>query len=465
MRNIARRTFLGLVLMSAALTHAAADKIDDLLKTKMETRKIPGLSLAVVQNGKVVKIKGYGLANVETETPATPQTVYQLASVTKQFTATAIMMLAEDGKLSIDDSIGKHLDNLPTAWSSVTVKHLLNHISGIKSYTDLPDIMTQFRKDVTPKEIIKLAGDSPMDFAPGEKWHYNNTGFFLLGLIIEKVSGKPYGEFLQERIFQPLQMTSTRLNVNQDIISKRATGYTVQAGKLRNGDYVSATQPFSAGALVSTVEDMVKWDQALADGKLLKKASFEQMWTATRLSDGKTQNYGFGWSIEDHNGHREIGHGGGIPGFSTYIGRYIEDKLTVIVLANSDQANAQTFANEIAASYVPALTAKPERAMADADPKLLAKMSALIRATAEDKLDWEQFTPSSRKAIQSGVKDAQEALKSFGKLKEVEMLKQETRDGIQLTTFRLIFANETVHSILGLDKNGKIAAIGIMPGN
>ena len=462
---IARRTLLSFVLVCGVVSTAAADKLDDLLKTKMETRKIPGLSLVVVRDGKVIKSMGYGLANVETETPATPETVYQLASVTKQFTATAIMMLAEDGKLTLDDPITKYLENVPSAWNAVTVRHLLNHTSGIKSYTEVSGFATQSHKEVTAQDIIKIASDQPADFPPGEKWHYNNTGYYLLGVIIAKTSGKPYDEFLQERIFRPLEMKSTRLNVNRQVIKKRATGYTVKDGALCNGDYVSATQPYAAGALVSTVEDMAKWDKALTDGKLLKKESYTQMWSPTRLKDGKMEKYGFGWSVGDRNGHREIGHGGGIQGFSTYIGRYPEDKLTVIVLANSDQANAQALANEVAVTYIPDLAQKPERAMTEADPKLIAKMGELIRATAEGKLDWEQFVPSSRKAIQNGAKNAQEAIKSFGKLKEIEMLRQETQGDIKLTFFRLIFANETLHGVLGLNKEGKIASIGMMPGS
>ena len=215
--------------------------IDDYIQGLMQKRHIPGVSIAVVRDGKVILAKGYGVANVELSVPATERTVYQLASVTKMFTATAIMMLVAEGKLKLDDRITERLSDLPAAWRDVTVRHLLNHTSGIKSYTSVKDFHKTSRKDYDRRELLALVTKVPLEFAPGEKWSYCNTGYFLLGMLIEKVSGKEYGEFLDERIFQPLGMTQTRVNDLRAIIPDRARA-TSGTGK-RSGMASTSARP------------------------------------------------------------------------------------------------------------------------------------------------------------------------------------------------------------------------------
>src|SRR6185503_5682934 len=208
-------------------------------------------------------------ADVELNAPATENTVYQWASVSKQFTATAIMLLAQDGKLKLEDSISRHYPDSPSTWKDVTIRHLLTHTSGIKSYTSLPNFFKSIRKDYEPDELIGLVKDLPLDFEPGEKWEYCNTGYYLLGLVIEKVSGKSYAQFLKERIFDPLKMSTARLNHQFEIIANRATGYDNRSNGLWRSEFVSPTQPFAAGALVGTVLDLAKWDAALYGHELL----------------------------------------------------------------------------------------------------------------------------------------------------------------------------------------------------
>ena len=364
--------------LAAVKVPKSSDPIDDYVEAEMHKRHLPGVSIAIVQDGKVVKAQGYGLANVELSVPATEKTVYQLASVTKTFTAAAIMMLIEEGKLSLDDKISKHLTDLPKAWESVTVRQLLNHTSGIKSYTSVRDFIKTARKDYSHREILDLVTKEPVDFAPGEKWLYNNTGYFLLGMLIEKVTGKTYGEFLTERIFKPLGMSQTRTNDLHAIIPNRAQGYEWEGGVLRNGEYVSPTQPFSAGMLVSSVSDLVKWDAALVPDKLLKKSILEQMWTATKTSKGGTADYGFGWQVDKVNGHRLLAHGGGIPGFSTQISRFVDDRLTVIVLTNSGNGSAGALAQGIAGRILPVLLKKAEVPIADNDPQATERFKGLL---------------------------------------------------------------------------------------
>jgi CubicO group peptidase (beta-lactamase class C family) len=327
-------------------TSVQADKTDDFVQAQMAERNIPGLSLAVVKDSQIIKARGYGLANVELSVAATPQTVYPIGSMTKQFTATAIMMLMEEGKLALTDEIAKYLPNAPETWKDITIRHLLNHTSGIKSFTDLPVIQNDESKSYTKAEIVALFSGLPLEFQPGEKWYYNDGGYFLLGMIIEEVSGKNYEEFLSERIFRPLGMTNTRANDPDRIIPKRADGYILRDSRLCNGRPVSPAQCFAGGDLISTVLDLAKWDAALYSEKLLKKSSLELMWTPTKLNTGQTaiaifgdkvmdDSYGFAWFLGIEDKHRHVQHGGAISsGFNSCIFRFVDDWVTVIVLSN-----------------------------------------------------------------------------------------------------------------------------------
>jgi D-alanyl-D-alanine carboxypeptidase len=437
---------MAVLVLAAAAGSARADAVDDFLKAEMSKRHIPGLSVVVVRDGKAIKTKGYGLANVETGTRATPDTVYELASVTKPFTAVAVMMLVEEGKVGLEESVLTYLPDLPEAWKPVTVRHLLNHTSGIRSYTSMPAFLANLRKDYTQAELIRLVGEFPLGFQPGERFVYNNTGYFLLGMLIEKVSGKSYEGFLKERIFQPLGMNATRLNSRRDVIPNRAAGYDWSQSRLRNAEYVSPTQPFAAGALVSSVRDMAKWDAALNGEKLLKRSTLEQMWQPTLLANGKTHNYGLGWAVYDYQGQRVIGHGGGIPGFSTYVARFPQHKLTVTLLSNLSGVDSAYLAHGVAARYIPALAeaekraqrARAEEAKRPApkeDPKITERLRTLLQATIDGTLDPDQFTPAMRAEIfPDRVEEARTALRSLGALKTLTLLSQSSADGV--TTYR-----------------------------
>jgi D-alanyl-D-alanine carboxypeptidase len=450
-------------LPTAVKAPESSDRIDDYVEAEIRKRHIPGVSIAVVQDGKVVRAKGYGMANVELSVLATENTVYQLASVTKTFTAAAIMMLVEEGKLGLDDKISKRLSDLPAAWENVTVRQLLNHTSGIKSYTSVRDFVKTARKDYTHREILELVAKEPLDFAPGEKWLYNNTGYFVLGMLIEKVTGKTYGEFLTERIFKPLGMTQTRTNDLHAIIPNRAQGYEWNGSGLRNGEYVSPTQPFSAGMLVSSVSDLVKWDAALATEKLLKKSTLEQMWTPTKTSKAGTADYGFGWQVDQVNGHRLIAHGGGIPGFSTQISRFVDDKLSVIVLTNAGNGFAGALAQGIAGRIVPVLLKKADEPIADNDPQSTERFKGLLLRAMKGEADPELFTDEAKKALVPRIREGKAMFAPFGPLKTFQLLERKTTgQGMQLR-YRTIFENEALNTTFVLDKAGKIAGLGIRP--
>ena len=324
-------------------------------------------SVLVAQNGAPVVSKGYGMANIELAVPNTPQTVFRLGSVTKQFTAMAIMILQERGKLRVSDPACQYLTECPASWKPLTIRHLLTHTSGVPNYTNFPDFGKTAVLPATSAEMVGRLADKPLEFAPGEKFAYSNSGYYLLGLIVERASGKPYADFLQEAIFAPLAMTHTGYDNPARLIPNRAAGYARQAGATVNAAYMDMTLPFAAGALYSTTEDLLRWDQALYTDKLVSQKSLDEMFTPEK------GGYGYGWSIGQRFGRRSIGHGGGIYGFATHIDRYPADRVTVIVLSNVEGASASRMAGDLAAIVFGAPYEIPrERKAITLDPKVLA---------------------------------------------------------------------------------------------
>ncbi|MEK6323672.1 MAG: serine hydrolase [Acidobacteriota bacterium] len=322
---------IALLILFAAMA-AAQDitpKFDEYVNALVKQGRFTG-SVLVARDGKVLFAKGYGLANVEFDIPNTPQTKFRLGSITKQFTAAAILLLQERGKLSVQDPICKYLDNCPAAWSEVTVHHLLSHTGGVPSFTSFPDYRPKMMLPVTTQDMIARFKDKPLDFKPAEKWSYSNSGYFLLGYIIEKASGESYESFLQKNIFEPFKLTNTGYDHHDTILKKRATGYSLAKDKMVNSVYLDMTQPYSAGSLFSTVEDMFSWNEALYSGNLLSAKSREVMMTPVK------NDYGYGIGVQTKAGRKMISHGGGINGFSTYIARFPDEKVTVVVLRNAD---------------------------------------------------------------------------------------------------------------------------------
>lgn len=345
-----RRLFLGLALAQALLAArpALADRVDDYLNTEITHRRIPGAALTIVQDGRVVKTAAYGLANLELNVPAKPETVFEIGSITKQFTAACILLLAQEGKLSVEDRISRHLGAVPRDWGPITVRHLLTHTSGLKSYTGLEGFA--LTRHLTQEQFIKTIGRQPLEFRPGESWKYCNTGYNLLGCIIENVSGKSYWDFVSQRIWQPLRMNTTTNRLPSLIIPNRASGYEQTNHVHINRDY-DLTDVFSAGAIASTVGDLAKWNTALDGEALLNAESKRLMWTPATSKDGKAAKYGFGWFLASVEGHRNIGHGGSTSGFSASIQRFPDDALAIILLTNTDESIATTLAKKIATFY------------------------------------------------------------------------------------------------------------------
>ncbi|MGH7969798.1 MAG: serine hydrolase domain-containing protein, partial [Limisphaerales bacterium] len=308
---------------------AHADEVDDYIRAEMKERQIPGADLAIVQDGRVVKRAEFGLANVELNVRVNTNTVFEIGSLTKQLTAAGILLLSEEGKLDINAPIHQYLKGTPGAWRDITVRHLLTHTSGIKSYTGLDGF--ELRRHLTQAQFIAAIGALPLEFQPGDSWKYSNTGYSLLGYIIENITGKTYWNFMSARIFGPLQMSSTTNRLPALVLPNRASGYEHTEHVLINRDY-DLTDVFSAGSVVSTVGDLLRWNASLDGGTILSPESRKEMWTPAKLNDGKPTRYGFGWRIDTVEGHANIGHGGSTSGFSATLQRFPEDRLAIIIL-------------------------------------------------------------------------------------------------------------------------------------
>ena len=336
-----RYVAFGLLLATVGLAQDLA-RMDEVVQYNVSNKKFMG-SVLVARGEEILLNKGYGSANLEWNIPNSPATKFRLGSVTKQFTAAAILLLEERGKLKTDDPVKKFMSDAPTAWEKITIYHLLTHTSGIPNFTSFPDYPSQKPFAATPEKLVARFRDKPLDFQPGEKWSYSNSGYILLGYVLEKASGESYEKFLQENIFGPLGMKDSGYDSNSAIILRRASGYGPGKDGPTNAEFIHMSIPFSAGALYSTTEDLLRWEQGLFGGKLLSAASLAKMTTPFK------DDYACGVGVRTVNGRRVIDHGGGIEGFNTFLAYYPDDKLTVVALSNLNGGAPQQIVSQLAA--------------------------------------------------------------------------------------------------------------------
>ncbi|MEO5822465.1 MAG: serine hydrolase domain-containing protein [Vicinamibacteraceae bacterium] len=346
MRRPALAALLALILAPAAFAQAPADCVDDYVKAEMQRQHIPGIALAVVRDGTVTKIAGYGVADREKNIPVATSTAFKIGSVSKQFIATAIMLLAQDGKLKVDDPVRTYLPDAPEAWNGITLRHLLSHTAGLiregpafEPFTPKPDI-----------DVVRSGYARALQSKPGEKYSYSNLGYFTLAEIITRVSGRPWTRYIGEKVFAASGMTASRPTTT-DAFPNKATGYT---GKDRLAPAVDWPAVRPSGAFFSTVEDLARWEAVLVTDAVLREAARKQMWTDVRLNDGSPAGYGFGWSVGTLAGRAAVHHGGSLPGFRAFYLRFIDERLAVIVLGNGDDADLQSLAVGVATRVLPA---------------------------------------------------------------------------------------------------------------
>ncbi len=347
----------GLALVLGAVASASAQMpdpsfaraVDSLAEAAIGSGSVAGISVAVARGGRVVIARGYGLADVARNAPVTPSTVFRAGSLAKQFTAAAILRLAEQGRLSLDDEITKHLPDYPVQGHRVLVRHLLAHTSGIRNYTSLgPRWASRNREPMSADSIIALFAPEPFEFAPGTDFRYNNSGYFLLGRIIEKVTGRRYADVLRDEVLAPLALPATKYCPDEPDPATDASGYAMRGGALVPSAPLSMNHPFSAGALCASAQDLVAWTLALSGGKVVSPASYARMITPEPLADGRRMPYGYGLGLVSVAGHAAVAHGGGMNGFTAQLAHFAADSLIVAVLVNTEGNLADRLAFDIA---------------------------------------------------------------------------------------------------------------------
>ncbi|MEQ1630906.1 MAG: serine hydrolase domain-containing protein [Planctomycetota bacterium] len=394
-----RHAFAFLVLLASSVpAQDLAQKVDAAVAPHMQKPLAVGLSVGVAMGSETVA-KGYGLADVEFDVPVNGATAFRIGSITKQFTAVLVMKLVEKGLVGLEDPLQKHVPEFATEGKQVTVRQLLDHTSGIKSYTDLgPKWEEKQPLELTHEQLLALVADEPFDFEPGSDWRYNNTGYYLLGVLLEKVTGKSYASLVADEIATPLSMTRTRYDSNLDLIKNRAQGYQFDGETIQNDAPLGMSQPFAAGALLSTGGDLVRWAQALTGGKVLLPASYERMTTTTVLPNGRDTHYAFGIGRDEFGGKLRLQHGGGINGFNSFLLSLPEVDFHVAVISNSERLSSRRVAEDLAYSVLGL-----ERPKAEDKPtskELRARLTGAF-AIADLSLELEVFEKDDKLMVQA----------------------------------------------------------------
>ena len=367
---------VALLLTGACLAQNVESRMDQIVQSYASNKQFMG-SVLVARGDQVLLSKGYGSANLEWGIPDTPSTKFRLGSVTKQFTAASILLLEERGKLKVEDLVKKYLPDAPAAWDKMTIFHVLTHTAGIPNFTSFPDYPSSEALPTTPEKLVARFRDKPLEFEPGEKWNYSNSGYVLLGYLIERISGESYETFVQKNIFTPLGMKDSGYDSNSAVIARRAAGYTSGPNGIVNSGFVHMSIPFAAGSLYSTTEDLLRWEQGLFGGKVISAASLQKMTTPFK------SDYAFGLQVHTVNGHKVIDHAGGIEGFNTMLAYYPEDNLTVVALANLNGAAPNQIVSQLAVlAQGGTVTLQTERKEMTVDPAVLARYVGAYRMAA-----------------------------------------------------------------------------------
>jgi D-alanyl-D-alanine carboxypeptidase len=434
-----------------AVANAHADDIDDYVTLQMQRQHVPGLTLGVMQQGRVVRIKGYGMADVERQVRASPDTVYEIGSITKQFTAVALMLLVERGAAGLDSPLGEYLGDIPTHWKPVTLRQLLTHTSGVPDYEEVMGY-DSYRNILKPQDVYAYVATKPLDFTPGTKWNYSNTGYFLLSQVIEKLSSESYATFVSRNVLEPAGMKHSRDSSPVELIPNRAAGYEF-TDKLRNRDAIQPSATGGAGMLVATVGDMLRWSEVVARRGLLKAESWDQIVTEAKLNDGTGAGYGFGWFTDPMHGHRSLNHSGGTAGFTANLLLLPDDALTIVVLANSGSANPNSITDHIARELVPALR---YTTIQDSRPEIGARVLEFYRHRADGEPWLEPFTPELAAQVRTYWSYGVEGARERGPPTGIELVEKSSEKSL---CYRVRYAHQTRIVALTLDQAGKITAM------
>ncbi len=457
-----RWTMLAAAAMVGLMRAGHADGVDDYLKAQMAAKHIPGLSVAVVQDGSMVKTAAYGLSDTAAKTPATLDTVYGLGSCTKPFTAVAVLQLMEAGKVSLDAPISRYLDGLPASWNAITVRELLTHTSGLPNYRPLLDLAKlSDPKYNQPNAVVSLLASKPLNFPPGTRYEYSNTNYHLLGQLIEKISGQSYGAYLASHQFQPAEMTATRLSDPPALLPNQAVGYNWDGKRrLPNAVFLPSHLDTGDSGLLSTAGDLAKWTTALASGNLLSTTTLTQMIAPGTLTDGTPVTYGLGLVVSQYKGQPLVGHSGAVPGYSSSIFYFPDSHLAVILLCNLFDGTPLTdsMALGVAKSYLPVV---PEEAAApDAHPEVTRLLRQTLTALAAGKIAAKTLTPRMRSVLTpQTIAQSRQALASLGTLTTLSFLSRSDQSSLKSYRYRAVYGTTPVIFQMALTQDSKIAGL------
>lgn len=446
------------VLLAAPSTVAAQgrlseqiDSVDAYIGRVMVERQIPGLAVAVMRDGEVLLTKGYGFADLEHRVPVTSRTVFQSGSVGKAFTVMAILMLVDDGRVQLEAPLKAYFPDAPAAWDSLSVRHLLEHTSGLPGYPDGFD----FRRDWSEDELFAMIRDQPLGFAAGARRGYSNLGFITLGILVRRVTGMFYGDFLAERIFRPSGMPSARVISEADVVPDRARGYRLVDGVLKNQEWVAPTLNTTAdGSLLLSALDLAAWDRALHQRLLLSASGYTRMWTRLVTTDGVEQPFGFSWQIPDVGAQRLIEHSGGWQGFTANYSRYPATGLSVAVLLNRRGADPIEVTRGIQRVFHPELSIAGMPAIPEPDPEMAAFVRTFVADVAANQMRAAQFSASLAEEILAAAGPAAERFRSYGVLQRSELVSRTvTPDGVRRVAYRLSYSARQI--LLRLDRDAR----------
>ena len=444
-----------LLVMSSSVH---ADPIDDYIQAQMRRSHIPGVSVAVVRSGKLIKLKGYGLANLEWQQTVTPSTVFQIASATKLFTGIALMTLVDEGKITLSDSVRKYLPDAPDTWQKITIRHLATHSSGLSD-----DV--KISADASIAQYVEAAYKKPLAYQPGESSRYGLADFVVLQHILEKVSGQSYEQLLGSRIFKPYGLTDSRFDHASDqggirvadMISQRAEIYNWEDGKYQKFWFLFPERGYSAGGLLTSARDVAKLAVALDEGKLVSEKSREQMWSRDRLGDGSLDSFGVGWVVDEYDGRKTVGHSGG-PALSDIL-RFPDERLTIVVLTNGQRLYPY-LAKGIADIYFPPPPVKPSQPIADNVKEMTLAVRKVIEDGLQDKMDTTLFAAEAQKDfVPAFSRFGLPYFGQFGPLTALDLIAETSKDNEVTRRYRAVHGNKAVVWTVNFDKNKKIKSL------
>jgi CubicO group peptidase (beta-lactamase class C family) len=454
----AKRFFLTIALASAPLP-AQADAIDDYIKAEMARKDIPGLAIAVMRDGRVQRAKGYGFANLEHKVPVHPDTLFKSGALGMQLTAAAVMLLVEDGKIRRDDPVRKYLPEVPASWQPVTIRQLLNHTSGLPATPN-----GDFRVDYTDEQLLAIIAKQDLNFAAGSRWRFSYAGYIVLGFMVKRVAGEYYADLLSRRVFVPLGMRTARPIDELAVIPNRAAGYERREKGLQNAEWISATANSTAdGSLYLSALDYAAWDAGIAAGRILKPGSWAEMGKPARTTGGCSFPYGFGWYQEPSGGQGAWRHSGSWQGFQSFAIRYLGEKLTVAVFANSDDADAGVIARHVAGMVDPRLVQPRAAAVEDGDPRTKARVERLLGDIAGNRASYEEFADFARLDFDELMAVHGATLSPLGPLQEIGLFDRKTMCGETHYRYRARYAENVVEARLAIAPDGRISYLEIVP--